>query len=129
MASPAYHYSFTTANNEYGKYYFRVRQRWQNGYVRYTPVKAVDFINPLFANISLYPNPSTGGAGIKFVNGKAGKVVVQVTGAGGQQVSSKEMQVAETDYKMIGTLPKGIYWVKITDVASKAFCVKQLVVQ
>jgi hypothetical protein len=54
---------------------------------------------------------------------------VQVSNASGQQVLTKEWQVAETDYKVIGTLLPGMYWVKITDMASKANCVKQLVVQ
>jgi hypothetical protein len=128
-ASPAYLYSYIPKQNESGTYYFRVRQRWANGYVRFSPVKAVEFTNPVFASVSLYPNPSNGHAGIKFVNGKAGRVLVQVTGASGQPVLSKEMQVAETDYKSIGSLPAGMYFIKITDVATKAFCVKQLMVR
>lgn len=128
-ATPVYRYSFTSPNNESGKYYFRIRQRWQNGYVRFTEIKTVEFTNPVFASVSLYPNPSNGNAGIKFVNGKAGRVLVQVTGTGGQPVLSKEMQVAETDYKSIGTLPVGVYWVKITDMATKTSCVKQLIVR
>lgn len=128
-AAPSYLYSFTHKNNESGKYFFRVRQRWQNGYVRFTPVKSVEFTNPVFASVSLYPNPANGNAGIKFVNGKAGRVLVQVTSATGQPVLSKEMQVAETDYKSIGSLPAGLYWVRIIDVATKVSCVKQLIVR
>ena len=128
-AFPSYLYSFTPTNNESGKYYIRVRQRWQNGYVRFTPVKVVEFTNPVFASVSLYPNPSNGNAGIKFVNGKGGQVLVQITSATGQRVLSKEMQVVATDYKSIGSLPAGLYWVKIIDVATKASCVKQLIVR
>lgn len=127
--APRYIYSFAAKNTEPGKYYFRVRQRWPNGYVRFTPVKTVEFINPSFASVSLYPNPSNGSAGIKFVNAKAGRVMVQVTGTSGQHIMSKEMQVAETDYKTLGLLPAGMYWVKITDAATKASCVKQLIVR
>jgi hypothetical protein len=126
---PAYQYSFVATSNESGKYYFRVRQRWQNGYVRFTAVKPVEFSNPVFDNVSLYPNPSTGSAGIKFINSKGGRMLVQVTTAAGQSLFSKELQVATNDYKAIGTLPVGMYWVKITDMASKATCVKQLIVQ
>lgn len=128
-ASPIYQYAFAVKNNEYGQYYYRVRQRWQNGYVRYTAVKAIEFLNPLFATTTLFPNPSNGSAGIKFVNVKAGKMLVQVTNAAGQPVLQKELQVAETDYKMLGNLPAGTYWVKLTDVASQTSCVKQLIVQ
>lgn len=128
-AAPAYQYSFVANGNESGKHYFRVRQRWQSGYVRFTPVKPVELSNPVFDNVSLYPNPSTSAAGIKFVNSKGGRMLVQVTNAAGQPLFSKELQVAATDYKTLGTLPAGMYWVKITDMASKASCVKQLIVQ
>ncbi|HEV7332592.1 MAG TPA: choice-of-anchor E domain-containing protein [Flavisolibacter sp.] len=127
--NPAYRYSFAIAENEYGNYYFRVRQRWQNGYVRYTAVKPVTFSNLLFETTSLYPNPSNGSVGIKFVSTRANTVLVQVTNAGGQQVLSKTFQVASTDYKIVGNLPSGTYWVRITDLASKTAAVKQLVVQ
>lgn len=128
-ASPSYQYSYAANGSESGKFFFRVRQRWQNGYVRFTPVKTVNLSNPVFDHVSLYPNPSNGAAGIKFVNGKGGRMLVQVTSAAGQPVFSKELQVAATDYKALGRLPAGMYWVKITDLASKATCVKQLIVQ
>lgn len=127
--NPAYQYSYANAENDYGTYYFRVRQRWQNGYVRYTAVKPVTFSNPLFQTTSLYPNPSNGSIGIKFVSTRANNVLVQVTNAAGQQVLTKTLQVASTDYKVLGNLPAGTYWVKITDLASKTAAVKQLVVQ
>jgi hypothetical protein len=128
-ASPRYLYSFLPANSDNGRYYFRVRQHWLNGYVRYTPVKSVEFTNPLFASTTLYPNPSTGSVGVKFVNVKAGKMLVQISNAHGQPVTQKELTVAQTDYQLLPSLPSGLYWVKITDVATKASCVKQLVVQ
>ncbi len=127
--NPAYASSFSMAENDYGTYYFRVRQRWQNGYVRYTVVKPVTFSNPLFETTSLYPNPSNGSIGIKFVSTRANNILVQVTNAAGQQVLTKNLQVATTDYKVLGNLPAGTYWVKITDLSSKTVAVKQLVVQ
>lgn len=127
--NPSFLYPFQLASNSYGRYYFRIRQRWANGYVRFTPVQSVEFTHPLFAATSLYPNPSSGTAGIKFVNVRAGKMMVQVANAQGQQVMTKELQVAQTDYQPLAPLPKGIYWVKITDVSTKAVCVKQWVVQ
>jgi hypothetical protein len=91
--------------------------------------KALEFVNPVFANVSLYPNPSAGTMGLKFVNAKGGRMTVQVANASGRLVMVKDVQVAETDYKLIGQLPKGLYWVKIIDAATRASCVKQLVVQ
>lgn len=127
--NPAFRYAFELSNNDYGRYYFRVRQHWLNGYIRYTSVKSVEFNNPIFEMTTLYPNPSTGSSGIKFVNTKAGKMLVQVSNAHGQPVLSKELTVSSTDYQLLPTLPSGMYWVKITDVASKSYCVKQLLVQ
>lgn len=127
-ANPAFVFSYQMNGNNYGRYYFRVRQHWLNGYVRFTGVKTVEFNNSIFETTSLYPNPSTGTAGIKFVNVKAGKMLVQISNAHGQPVATKELTVASTDYQLLPALPSGVYWVKITDVASKVFCVKQLLV-
>jgi hypothetical protein len=128
-ANPNYQYSFALGNGDFGRYYYRIRQHWLNGYVRYSPVKSIEFANPLFASTSLYPNPSNGQAGIKFVNVKAGRMLVQISTASGQQVAVKEMNVAQTDYQPLQPLPTGMYWVKITDLATNTSCVKQLVVQ
>lgn len=128
-ANPSFVFSYQMNGNNYGRYYFRVRQHWLNGYVRFTLVKTVEFNNAIFESTTLYPNPSTGAAGIKFVNAKGGKMLVQISNAHGQPVATKEINVAATDYQLLPTLPSGVYWVKITDVATKTFCVKQLLVQ
>ncbi|MBB1283277.1 T9SS type A sorting domain-containing protein [Flavisolibacter sp. BT320] len=128
-ASPRYQYAFSVHENEYGQYYFRVRQQWQNGTVRYTAIKPISFGNPIFEATRLYPNPSQGSLGIRFAGARASNILVQVTNAGGQQVLSKTFQVAPNDYKTVGNLPAGTYWVKLTDLASKTAAVKQLVVQ
>lgn len=127
--NPSFLYSYQMAGNDFGRYYFRVRQHWLNGYVRFTAVKTVEFNSSIFEATTLYPNPSNGNAGIKFVNSRAGKVLVQITNAHGQPVSSKELTVSATDYQLLPKLPAGVYWVKIIDLASKAYCVKQLLVQ
>lgn len=128
-ANPGYLYSYALNGNDFGRYFFRVRQHWLNGYVRYTTVKAVEFVNPLFAATTLYPNPSTGNVGIKFINVKPGRVLVQVSKADGRQVAVKEMAVSQTDYHPLSPLAAGLYWVKITDLDTKTSCVKQLLVQ
>lgn len=128
-ASPSYRFGYAVKPNEYGRYYFRIKQQWLDGYYRYSDVRSVDFANPLFASVSLYPNPSSGQAGLKFIAAKAGVYQVQITSAAGQAVSKNEMQVAETDFKQLARLQKGTYYVKITELASGASCVQQLVVQ
>jgi hypothetical protein len=129
ITNPSYQYGFAVKPNEYGRYYFRVKQRWLDGYFKYSEVKQVDFMNPAFATISLYPNPSSGAVGIKFVGGKGGKFLVQVSNATGQVVVKKELMVAATDYKTVANLGAGMYYVKLTDVATGAFCINQAVVK
>jgi hypothetical protein len=126
----SYQYGYAVKNNEWGKYYFRVKQRWlSNGYSRFTEIKSIDFANPLFSTVSLYPNPSSGIVGIKFVTVKRGKFLVQISNAQGQIIESKEVVVAETDYKVVANLQTGLYYIKLTDVATNTFCIKQMVIK
>ena len=129
IPNPTYQQGYAIMPNEYGRYYFRIKQRWMDGFYKYSEVKAVDFANPLFATISLYPNPSSGQVGIKFVNVKAGRFLAQISNAAGQVVVIKDLVVAETDYKTVATLGAGMYYVKITDVATQAFCINQMIVK
>jgi hypothetical protein len=127
--NPTYRHGYGIKANEYGRYYFRVKQRWIDGYYKYSEIKPVDFTNPLFATISIYPNPSFGQVGLKFVGVKRGSFLVQVSNAAGQVIITKELLVTETDYKAIADLKTGMYYVKITDVATQAFCINQMVVK
>ena len=79
--------------------------------------------------MSIYPNPSRGDIGIKFVAAKAGNYLVQITNAAGQLIIRKDLQVAETDYKQLASLQKGMYYVKITELSTQATCIQQLAVQ
>jgi hypothetical protein len=125
----AYQYGYSIKSNEYGRYYFRVKQQWIDGYFRYSEVRTVDFANPLFSTVSLYPNPSTGAVGIKFVAAKAGMYSVKVSNTAGQVVLSKDIQVAETDFRPLAQLQRGTYYVKITEPTTGASCIQQMVVQ
>ena len=128
-ALPAYQFSHAIKPTEYGRYYYRIKQQWLDGYYRYSETRSLDFANPLFSTVSLYPNPSSGNVGIKFIAAKAGRYSVQVSNAAGQVVNSQNLQVAETDFKPLANLQKGLYYVKITDLASGANCIQQLAVQ
>ena len=127
--SHVYNYGYSVKLNEYGRHYFRVKQQWLDGYFRYSDVRVVDFTNPVFSTVSLYPNPSSGAVGLKFVAAKAGLYGVKISNAAGQVVVSKELQVAETDFKQLALLQKGTYYVKVTESLSGATSVQQLVVQ
>ena len=125
----SYSYVHSIKANEYGRYYYRVKQRWPNGYSRYTEIKPVDFLNPLFASVSISPNPSNGIIGLKFIAVKPGEYKIEISNAAGQIVEKKTVQVAATDYKRITTLQKGMYYLKITEQASQSSLISQLVVQ
>ena len=129
VANPSYRFNYGIQNAEYGRYYFRIKQRWLDGYYRYSEIKSVDFVNPVFSSVSIYPNPSRGDIGIKFVAAKAGNYGVQITNAAGQIVMKKDLKVAETDYKQLVSLQKGTYYVKITELSTQATCIQQLSVQ
>lgn len=125
----AYRFAHAIKPNEYGRYYFRVKQRWLDGYYRYSEVRSVEYTNPVFSTVSIYPNPSTGNIGLKFVAGKAGTYLVQVSNAGGQILVSKELRMAQTDYKQVASLQKGTYYVKITEQVSQSSTINQIIIQ
>lgn len=125
----SYRFNHAMQGAEFGRVYFRVKQRWLNGYYRYSEIRSVEYTNPLFSTASIYPNPSNGNIGIKFVAGKAGNYQVQVTNAGGQMVANKELKMAETDYKPVAMLQKGTYYVKLTDLSNRSSCIYQILVQ
>jgi hypothetical protein len=127
--NPAYHFNYGRKSADFGRYYFRVKQRWLDGYYRYSEIKSVEFSNPLFSTVSIYPNPSHGNTGIKFIAAKAGNYSVEVSNATGQVIFRKELQVAETDYKQLPPLQKGMYYVKITELSTRTNCIQQLIVQ
>jgi hypothetical protein len=127
--APVYLQRVSIMPNEYGQYYFRVKQRWMNGYYKYTDVRMVEFANPLSSTVSLYPNPSTGIVGIKFVSVKSSRFTVQISNAQGQIIEKKDVSVAETDYKVITTLQKGLYYIKLTELASGASVINQMLIQ
>ena len=125
----SYRYIYPVKATEYGRLYFRVKQRWLDGYYRYTDIRSAEFTNPVFSTVSIYPNPSAGSVGVKFIAAKAGNYLAEISNAAGQVISRKNLTVAETDYKQIGQLQKGMYYVKITEQSSQASCIQQFFVQ
>ncbi|RYF82877.1 MAG: T9SS type A sorting domain-containing protein, partial [Chitinophagaceae bacterium] len=129
VANASYNFPYTMKATDYGRYYFRVKQVWYDGYFRYSDVRSIDHVNPFATYISVYPNPSSGQVGVKFIAAKAGKYLVQVSNGGGQVVISKEVLVTATDYKQLDVLQKGIYYVKVTELETKDTYINQLIVK
>ena len=118
-----------SANNGSGTYFFRVKQVYSNGYTRFTDIKSIELQNSGIPKINIYPNPSNGVVGIKFVNNYSGKFLIQISNTQGQTVYSKEDEILGDGYKYITTLQRGMYWVRLIDVASHLSCVNQLLIK
>ncbi|HMG67877.1 MAG TPA: choice-of-anchor E domain-containing protein [Chitinophagaceae bacterium] len=116
------------AKNGNGTYFFRVKQVYSNGYSRFTDIKSVELENTNNPKINIYPNPSNGVVGIKFVNTNAGKFLVNISNTQGQTVFSNEIE-ASGGLMYITTLQKGMYWVRLIDVTSHLSCVNQLLIK
>jgi Secretion system C-terminal sorting domain len=128
VATTDYKYIYTTGKSENTKYFFRIKQVYSNGYPRFSEVKSVILENSDAPKINIYPNPSSGVVGIKFVNIYSGKFLVQISNTQGQTVFSNEVE-ANGGLKYITTLQRGVYWLRLIDVTSHLSCVNQLLIK
>jgi hypothetical protein len=86
-----------------------------NGNTCFKTTRSLNFENPLLKKILLYPNPSSGIVGIKFVNIPAGKLNVQTIHVQRQTVVQNELVMRGTEHKQKAVLQSGMYWMKIKD--------------
>lgn len=117
------------SGNETGRFYFRVKQVYSNGYTRFTSTRFVDLDAAKKMEINVYPNPSDGIVGIKFANIIPGKYTVQISNAQGQTVYKRDWDLSGDSYRQITTLPSGTYWLRMTNVGTHASCVNQLLIK
>ena len=78
---------YTAPNGEKGIFYFRIKQVYSNGYVRYSNIRQVTLGSPASVKFSIYPNPSTGIVGIKFDDSSGGHFNIRIYNAQGQDGS------------------------------------------
>jgi hypothetical protein len=128
FSSEGYKYVYTTSVSENPRYYFRIKQVYANGYARFSAVKTIELQNSDVPKINVFPNPSSGVVGIKFVNTNAGKFVVQISNTQGQTVFYSEVE-ASSGVKYITTLQRGMYWMRLIDAGSHLSCVNQLLIK
>jgi hypothetical protein len=124
-----YDYLYAVGAGNRGVYFFRIKQIWTNGYTRFSEVKSMALEKSTLPGYTIYPNPSSGIVGIKFDNILSGKILVLISNAQGQTVTRKEIEVSGPSYRQIATLPRGVYWLKMTDVTSHLSCVNQLFIK
>ncbi len=128
-ASTDYNYLFVMGENPGGRYFFRIKQVYSNGYTRFSEVKYADLDRSVSPQFTLYPNPSEGIVGIKFDNIQSGQLMVQIFNTQGQKIMQKEIEAAGSSFRQLTVLQKGMYWLKVTDVTSRLSCVNQLFIK
>jgi hypothetical protein len=124
-----YKYIYTAGKSDNPEYFFRIKQVYSNGYPRFSEVKSVELENSEEPKINVFPNPSDGVVGIKFVNINTGKFLVQISNTQGQTVFSGEVEANGGGLKYIATLQRGTYWLRLIDVTSHLSCVNQLLIK
>ena len=117
-------------NGESGMYYFRIKQVYANGYVRYSNIRQMDLESSVTAKFSLYPNPSSGIVGIKFDNKMHGHFKIQIYNTQGQVAVMKDLMVSVgSPYLQLGALVPGVYWLRVTDDKNLDSGVTQLLIK
>jgi hypothetical protein len=127
-ASITYNYLFT--KNDFNEtYYFRIKQKFPNGKTLLTDTKSIRFEELNITGFSLYPNPSNGIIGIKFDKNITGKILVVITNPQGQIFYNRQIEISDNNYRQVTVLQRGMYWIKITDVAGQRSYVNQLFIK
>ncbi len=130
QANNLYRLAYTAGSNESGVFYFRIKQVYANGYVRYSNIRQLELESSAITKFSIYPNPSTGIVGIKFDNNLHGHFNVQVYNTQGQMAVKKDIAVAiGSPYMEIARLTPGVYWLRVTDKKSLESSVNQLFIK
>ena len=125
-----YRLNYMVPNGESGTYYFRIKQVYSNGYVRYSNIRQVDLESSVATKFSIYPNPSSGIVGIKFDNKMHGHFKIQIYNTQGQVTVKKDVVISlGSPYLLVGALVPGVYWLRVTDEKNLDFGVTQLLIK
>lgn len=124
-----YKMNFSALHGESGIYYFRVKQVYPNGYVRYSTTRQLVLESSEKNPFSVYPNPSNGIVGIKFDNILAEEFAVQIFNTQGQTIVNKDLLVSGSSYVQLTSLNKGVYWVRITSKKNQVSGVQQILIK
>ncbi len=121
------------SNNAKGKttYYFRIKQVSTSGKVSYSQVRQLTMGNSDFAKFSVFPNPSNGIVGIKFVNSISGQYLIQIFNTQGQLITHKNVSISNSSHVVLNDLQlkSGMYVVKTTETRTGEAGVSQLIIK
>src|SRR5688572_3452531 len=130
QVNTTYRLNYTVGHGESGMYYFRIKQVYTNGYVRYSNIKQMELESSVTAKFSVYPNPSTGIVGIKFDNKMHGHFKIQIYNTQGQVAVKKDIVVTVgSPYIQVAALVPGVYWLRVTDEKNLDSGVTQLFIK
>jgi len=124
-----YKMDFSALHGESGAYYFRVKQVYANGYVRYSVTRRVELESSDKIKFSVFPNPSNGIVGIKFDNISEEQFALQIYNTQGQTIVNKDLVVSGSSYVQVTTLRSGVYWVRLTSKKTQVSSVHQLLIK
>lgn len=95
---------------------FRIKQLEKDGSIRYSGIKVVDLRRKEDLNGKIAPNPASESAQMIFSNKDRGNWFVEIYSANGLKVQQYNFNNALTGrLDKIGSLPKGVYFVKATE--------------
>lgn len=125
-----YRLAYTVGNGEKGVFYFRIKQVYSNGYVRYSNIKQLELESSVTTRFSVYPNPSKGIVGIKFDDKMHGQFNIQIYNTQGQVAVKKDVNVAAgSPYMKVANVVPGVYFLRVTDKKSLESSVTQLLIK
>lgn len=124
-----YRFLYDVPNGEEGVYYFRIKQVYSNGFVRFTAIRQISLQSSATTKFSVFPNPSSGIVGIKFDTGVEGKYNIQVFNTQGQVVMQKDIIAAGESSVQVGNLSSGVYWLRLTDKKTQQVSVAQILIK
>jgi len=124
-----YKMTYQADHSQGGLYFFRIKQVYASGNVRYSNIRQVYLEKSDIPKFSLYPNPSDGIVGIKFDNILTGHFNIQIYNTQGQTVVNKEIAAGGSSYVQVAKLESGVYWLRITDKKSQQYSVNQLLIK
>jgi hypothetical protein len=124
-----FRFPYQAGRQQNGVYYFRIRQVYSNGYSRFSEIRTVTLKNSYSTEFKLFPNPSNGIIGIKFDNIQDEKLVLEIFNTQAQKVVNREIEVSGSFYQLAAPLPKGMYWLRVSDITGHLFSVNQLFIK
>ncbi|HYF31936.1 MAG TPA: choice-of-anchor E domain-containing protein [Chitinophagaceae bacterium] len=129
-ATGKYQHNYIPTRNETGKLIFRLRQTEADGTVKYSALRVVELNKKQEPGIVLYPNPSNGIFNVLFHNTKRYDWKVEVLTLSGQRLREFYFTRSLTArINLVNELPKGSYFVRVTNRKNNEQTIHPLIIK